>query len=552
MVTGNPALAQSNTTPGATAQELEEKKQRLEEGIDRLTEIRQSLIERQQKLSNLKKQLETAAQTESKQELQTQLDELNKSVENLSASFEQIVIGGIDLEVFSDRPAKDFDWQQELIQITQPILKSLNELTEKPRKIEQLRSQISLYEDQLKVIQQALESIAAFRKQPLPDILRKELDTVATQWEQRRADTENALEVASYQLASLQGEDVSALDAIREALGDFMRGRGLTLGLALASAVAVWVFIRFLFWLVQERSGKESRKNRITRNRLLLYSFRVFTGLVILLAVMTVFYIRGDLLLLALSIMGLAVLVLGLRQTLPRFISETRLLLDLGPVRTNERVVYNGLPLKVESINVYSLLRNPEIEGVVRLPLGALNELVSRPGVGEPWFPTRPGEYVMLPDGRFAQVLRQTVELVQLRVLGSLVQFPTKEFLQLDLRNLSREGFGLLVTFGIDHKHQPISLEQVSPRFREALVAAFESQGFTDDVEDFLVEFKEVGVNSLDYLIYLSVKGRAAGSYFKLVRLVQQTCIEVCNQQCWGVPTFPADSPPDAAVKSPG
>jgi len=268
----------------------------------------------------------------------------------------------------------------------------------------------------------------------------------------------------------------------------------------------------------------------------LLYGFRVFTVFVILLAVMSVFYVRGDLLLLALGIMGLAMLVLGLRQTLPRHIIETRLLLDLGPVRTNERVIYNGLPMQVKSINVYSVLRNPEIEGVVRLPLGTLNELVSRPCGEEPWFPTKPGEYVMLPDGRFAQVLRQTLELVQLKVLGSLVRFPTKDFLQLDLRNLSREGFELFITFGIDYRHQPICLEQVSPCFHQALLATFANQGFADDMENLLVEFKQAGVNSLDYLIYLTMNGRAAGSYFKLGRLVQQTCVDVCNQQGWGIP----------------
>ena len=38
-------------------------------------------------------------------------------------------------------------------------------------------------------------------------------------------------------------------------------------------------------------------------------------------------------------------------------------------------------------------------------------------------FPCRPGDYLLLANGDFAEVLRQTVELVQLRVMGSLVLY---------------------------------------------------------------------------------------------------------------------------------
>jgi len=219
----NPTLAQNITSREAIANEVEEHTQ--QQAIDRLTDIRQSLIQRHQKLKDLKKQLEIATEEETKKELQAQLGELNKSVQNLNESFEQIAIGGIDLEVFDEGPAATFNWQQELIQITQPILRGFKELTEKPRKIEQLRRKIDRYVEQLKVIQQALDSIAAFRKQPLLDILSDKLDMVAVHWEERKTDTEDALEAVSYQLASLQGEDVSALDTIKEALEEFIRGR---------------------------------------------------------------------------------------------------------------------------------------------------------------------------------------------------------------------------------------------------------------------------------------------------------------------------------------
>ena len=51
-----------------------------------------------------------------------------------------------------------------------------------------------------------------------------------------------------------------------------------------------------------------------------------------------------------------------------------------------------------------------------------------------------------------------------------------------------------------------------------------------------IVEFKEAGANSLDYFIYLTMKGSAAGLYYKLGRFVQQTCVDVCNREGWGIP----------------
>jgi hypothetical protein len=183
-----------------------------------------------------------------------------------------------------------------------------------------------------------------------------------------------------------------------------------------------------------------------------------------------------------------------------------------------------------------SVLGNPELEGVIRLPLRALNDMVSRPCDDEPWFSARAGDFVLLPDNRYGEVLRQTLEVVQIRMVGSLVQFSAADFLQLNLRNLSREGFGLAVTFGIDYRHQAICLDQVPPRFHDALRQTFAHEGLDGDVADILVEFKEAGASSLDYLIYLTMKGSAAGSYYKLGRLVQQTCVDVCNREGWGIP----------------
>jgi hypothetical protein len=252
--------------------------------------------------------------------------------------------------------------------------------------------------------------------------------------------------------------------------------------------------------------------------------------------VLSVFYIRGDLLLLTLTIIALVMLALGAWRFLPRYIQEARLLLNIAAAREGERVIYNGLPFRIVSLNLYSELRNPDLEGSIRLPLSALTQLTSRPRTDEAWFPCRAGDYLLLPDGSFGQVLQQTVELVRLKVIGSIVQFGTAEFLQLNVRNLSREGFGVIVVFGIDYQHQEISLSRVPERLMTGLKTAFQQADYGDDLKDLLVEFKEAGTNSLDYLIYATMEGSVASSYFTIARLIQQTCVDICNHEGWVIP----------------
>jgi hypothetical protein len=241
-------------------------------------------------------------------------------------------------------------------------------------------------------------------------------------------------------------------------------------------------------------------------------------------------------LLLTLALIALAGAALTLRQTLPRYAAELRLLLGVGPVRERERLVLDGIPYTVESLSVYTVLRNPALEGVVRLPLRAMNALVSRPAAQESWFPCQPGDIILLADGSFGAVLRQTIELVELAVRDSKVQIRTRDFLGQVIRNLSREKFGIASTFGIDYQHQAISLDTVPSCFREAIIDRFERAGLKDDIEDLLVEFKAASASSLDYQIYIILNGRVANAYFRAQRLIQQACVEACNREGWVIP----------------
>jgi hypothetical protein len=116
------------------------------------------------------------------------------------------------------------------------------------------------------------------------------------------------------------------------------------------------------------------------------------------------------------------------------------------------------------------------------------------------------------------------------------VLIATSEFLNQPVVNLSREVFGVPATFGIDYRHQAICLEKVPECLRAEVVSALSSAGFRDDLVDVLVDFKEAAASSLDYQIYATLRGNAAGSYHKVGRVIQQACVTVCNREGWGIP----------------
>jgi DNA repair exonuclease SbcCD ATPase subunit len=111
--------------------------------IDQLSAIVQSLQEKRKQRKALRKQLAKTVEEDEKKDLQQEIDELKTDIKQLNHSFEQLIIGGLDLDPFSDVPEQPFDWKEELILSTKPIIDALKDFTEKPRKIEKLRNDIN-------------------------------------------------------------------------------------------------------------------------------------------------------------------------------------------------------------------------------------------------------------------------------------------------------------------------------------------------------------------------------------------------------------------------
>jgi len=142
-------------------------------------------------------------------------------------------------------------------------------------------------------------------------------------------------------------------------------------------------------------------------------------------------------------------------------------------------------------------------------------------------------------------------------VLDSLIQIRTQDFITQNNRNITRHGFGIVCSFGIDYQHQAICLDIVPARFREAIISRFKAAGMGDEILDVIVEFSSAGASSLDYRIYLTLHGHAAKAFFKAQRLVQQACVDACNREGWIIPftqitvhTSPAEQEPSGQASN--
>jgi small-conductance mechanosensitive channel len=509
---------------------------KLENTVDSLSVLQQSIDAKRDSVRALTEQLKRITDPSERLESEQKIGRIRNEISSLQRSFEHIALGGINQLVLSDQAEQKINWKDELDQISRPLISTLKEITAKPRQMDALRRDIDRYQGQLKEIDKALQSLHFFRGQTLPPLVEEQVSRLLSDLEIRRDDASRALEIARFKLGSLKVEGTTWQTSVWEAVTEFVLGRGLTLLLAVIVSVAIWLVLKGLLELYWRWLYRIRHDVGATRAPLVLYSYRLFTAIMIVLAVLMVFYVRGDVLLITLALVALAGVALSLRQTLPRYTAELRLLLGIGPVREDERLVYDGVPFKVISLSVYSILRNPLLEGVLRLPLHAMSEFTSRHAADEPWFPCQPGDYILLADGSFGRVLHQTIELVEILVRDARVQIRTSDFLGQNIRNLSKEGFGVACTFGIDYQHQAICLDNIPSLLRESIISHFEQAGLKQDIKDLMVEFKEAGASSLDYQIYMVLNGSAAKAYFKAQRMIQQACVDACNRESWIIP----------------
>ena len=473
-------------------------------------------------------------------ELDRRLKQTTQDLDVVKKSFEQIAIGGIDLGIFEQEEVPK-TWQEELTLLMKPLLENLRGLTDKPRKRENLKQKISTQKSAAQAAELAISSIdKQLSEGTFDNSVKQQLGQVKQKWENLLTEAQRKQELASIELSNLNDNDNNWFETFKSSVKSFAQDRGLTLLIAFSVAIAIIILFRFITRLIDLKRSKQKRASNRTTMRVIVYAQKLLTIFSIIMSIMIVFFIRGDVLLLALMFILLFATALGLRHFIPQFIEESRLLLNIGRVRENELVFVNGVPWRVASINVFSKLINPEIKGIIRLPLEDMKALVSRPINDEKWFPSSIGDWVVDDQNNLYEVILQGPDAVELQsAQGTNKLMPTNQYYSAGYVNLTKsQGIRITSQFGVDYSLQPISLDEVPEKMRQNVQEWLQNADLGTDEIRTRVELNQAGASSIDYLIIVNINSKAAKHYYLIGRLIQQACVDICNKEGWNIP-FP-------------
>ncbi len=518
---GSAGLSEKQRQALVTLQNLVTLRENLKQDIEKLNK----------QISETKSESEKQSLSESRSKLESDLDTTRKNLENISA--------GIDLSVLRDQEETKFDFQEELFGLLKPAIDEMKDMTSRIRQKSDLKERIAYYEERLKVIESALKNADNLLQKSESDEIKTSLSGIVSDWEKKRAFMQSELESAQLQLEELLASEASITEASQSYLKSFFQKRGLYLIEAVGIILLIVLLSRFSLNLMRRYMPGFKTKHRTFRTRLLELVHRIVTIFLIIIGPMVVFYVVEDWVLFSLSILLLLGIAWTLRQTLPRYWHQIQLFLNIGSVREGERIEMDGLPWLVEQINVFCTLVNPVADLKQRVPIDDLVDLKSRPGKhGEPWFPCKQDDWVILSDGVRGKVIGISPEMVQLVERGGAQKtYATGDFLAASPRNLST-NFRLKETFGISYDLQQQSTGEIPQILQAHIQKQIEAEGYADQLLNLRVEFALANSSSLDLVVIADFDGQLGDLYNRLRRAIQRWCVDACTENGWEIP-FP-------------
>ncbi len=542
MVPAVPGVGQSATEHALLAGQVtpeEETARKTLTTLDGILQVRNEFVMNIQRQEELLKAAEGENGDEDEaQAIRETLAELQERFRATEKTFQSIATG-INLETFAQKKSNtEFNWQKEVHEIVGPIIEELKSLTARPREIERLRNEISAYTRQLTTINNVLDHLLLLKYYTTRQEIEQLLTAVENSWIEREKDVSSHLDVAEHQLEEKRNAAKPFGDSVQQFARNFFSTRGRNVVLAVLTFGGVLFLLHYGYRYLVKISPFHEGLHRTFSGRLIDVVYGISTVLGATLALIVVLYVVADWVLLGLVLFLLFGIVWAARQGLPIVWEQIKLLLNLGTVRENERVMYHGLPWKVLSLKLHTRFHNPALKGgMIRLPLRDLVGLQSRPfHKHEPWFPSRESDWVLLDDGTFGTVTLQTPEIVQLQLLGgSQKTYPTLAFMDRNPTNFSR-NFRVEVTFGVDYKHQDVSTHEIPEKLKSRIQADLEQAGYWSHLETLTVEFKEAAASSLDMAILADFSGEMAQDYQTLQYLFQRIAVDASNEHGWDIP----------------
>jgi len=505
------------------------------ETLGSFVQLRNDLLD---DMKQTNRQLASAQTDAEKQNLKGQLDKLEADLRAIVRNFENIA-AGVDITSLRKVAVEEFDFQKEVFALLKPALDEMKEMTARVRQKSDLKESIGYYEERLPVIEQALANVNRLVGLSGDAAVTEALKLTAEDWQRQQTVMQSELQAARLQLEKLVAAEVSIAEASQSYLKSFFQKRGLYLTQALLVIVAIVLLSQFSHNAMQRYIPGFRKPHRSFRVRLTELLHRLVTILLVIIGPMIVFYLAEDWVLFSLGILLLLGFAWALRQTLPRYIHQIQIFLNIGSVREGERLLLDGLPWQVSQINVFSLLTNPTADLTQRVPIDDLVDLKSRPARNdEPWFPCCKGDWVLLKDGVRGKVIGISPEFVQLVERGGAqLTYQMADFLGNSPRNLETD-FRIKETIGISYALQKQATTTIPELLHQYIGRRIQEEGYAKQLINLRVEFERANSSSLDLVVIADFQGELGDLYNRLRRAIQRWCVDACSEYGWEIP-FP-------------
>lgn len=488
-------------------------------------------------VAELRKKALAAPDALERGEIEQDLAAKRAEIAQVNGRIEQLATG-VEPADYDLSKRGEFDLQSELQQLVEPFISIMKSATEEARTIERLRRLEQGAEAQAAVAKRAGNSVALLLDTAPDDESKERLTDLLETWREKEQAALDLAVSTDRQLQAKLAQQGNAAESSGAAIRDFLNTRGRNLAFGLLAFGAVFFFMRLLGRAIRATLRKGRRRSFGRRLFQLLFAF--MTLVLSFVAMLAVFNSLNDWLLFGLGILLLLAGIWLVLKTLPNLVEQGTMLLNLGAVQEGERIMFNGIPYRVEKLDFFSDLVNPKLRGgTFTIPVKELTGFHSRPVADdEVWFPCEEGDVVILEDERWGRVTFQSPEaVIMVDDGGSRHTFEAPAFLALTPRNMS-DGYRTESEFGVDYKHQAIATTDI-PRIMAADVRKDIERRFgKDKVRNVAVEFISAGDSSLIYEVEADMTGDADWQWEEVKFALAQFATDSCTRNGWNIP-FP-------------
>ncbi|MEP3275827.1 MAG: hypothetical protein ABJN26_19345 [Stappiaceae bacterium] len=434
---------------------------------------------------------------------------------------------------------ESFELQRELEQLVSPFVLMLKSATENAREIEQLKRLLLAASEEKQKAEDAIAQITPLIEQaPQSGPLQNRLQVILQDWETRLTLAQDQTTTVRQQLHARENEKVDPADVASSAFTSFFSDRGRNLFFGVVAFFLVLVLLRLLRRVLLALIGAPRNRRFTVRLCALIYdALTVCLAFGTTIAIFNFYndwFLTGAMLLVFLT-MGWFIL-----KSLPSLFEQVTLLLNLGAVQEGERVVINNVPWCVTKLDLYTELENPTLRGGhYTVPVRELRGQHSRPMDGrEKWFPCVEGDWVVLDNGLWAEVILQSPEAVHLREEGGAVtHLTTTAFLGENPKNVSHT-FRATIEFGIDYSHQSEAADKIPKIMQDYIDCRIREMFGTENILGTYVNLFRAGASSLDFEIEADVGPNMGYAFETIEHVLARVAVECCTKNGWTIP-FP-------------